>query len=97
MTLHVKVKLLGTFRELHGRDQVVIELKEPTAVRRIIKKLAEGLSDDFKRAIIDPDLDDPRPNALLLVNGREISALKGLETEVHDGDEIFIIPVTHGG
>jgi len=97
MALLVKVKLLGTFRELYGKDQVAVELKEPTSVRRVIQKLAEALSDEFKRAIVDPELDDPRPNALLLVNGREISALKGLETKVYDDDEIVIVPVTHGG
>ena len=97
MAINVKVKLLGIFRELYGKDQVVIGLKEPTAVRRVIQKLVEGFSDEFKRAIIDPELNDPRPNALILVNGREISALKGLETKAYDGDEIVIIPVTHGG
>lgn len=97
MPLQVKVRLLGTFRKLHGKSLVVVELKEPTSVRSVIQKLAEDLSDAFKRAIIDPELDDPRPNALLLVNGREISALHGLETKVYDADEIAIVPVTHGG
>lgn len=97
MTLNVKVRLLGAFRELHGEDQVVLVLKKPTPVRRVVQKLVEGLSDESKRVIIDPELDDPRPNALFLVNGREISTLKGLETKVYDGDEIVIIPVTHGG
>lgn len=96
MAINVKVKLQGIFREL-GKDQVVIELKEPTTVKRVIQKLIESFSDEFRRAIIDPELDDPRPNALILVNGREISALKGLETKVCDNDEIVIIAVTHGG
>lgn len=38
-----------------------------------------------------------RANTLILVNGVEVSALKGDETEVKDGDLITIIPVTHGG
>lgn len=96
MAMNVKVELQGIFREL-GKDQVVIELKEPTTVKRVIQKLIESFSDEFRRAIIDPELDDPRPNALILVNRREISALKGLETKVCDNDEIVIIAVTHGG
>jgi len=31
------------------------------------------------------------------VNGKEISVLKGLETLVSDGDEVVLVPVTHGG
>jgi len=34
---------------------------------------------------------------LILVNGREISVLNGLETKLKDGDEISLIPVVHGG
>jgi len=47
--------------------------------------------------LIDPELNDPLPNAVILVNGKEIGILKGLETEVRDRDEIVIIPVIHGG
>ncbi len=97
MTLNVEVRLLGIFRELHGKEHLAIELKEPTAVRRIIQTLVEGCPKEFEQALIDPELDDPRPNALILVNGREISALKGLKTEVYNGDKIVIVSVTHGG
>lgn len=97
MAIKVRVKLLGILQKLNGKDQAVIELKEPIAIGRLIQNLVENFSDEFKRAIIDPELDDPRPNALILVNGREISALKGLETKVCDNDEIVIIAVTHGG
>jgi len=34
---------------------------------------------------------------LILVNGREISALKGIDTEINPGDEIVILNYTHGG
>jgi molybdopterin converting factor small subunit len=47
--------------------------------------------------LIDPELNDPRPNALILVNGKEISVLKGLETTVKEGDQIILIPISHGG
>jgi len=38
-----------------------------------------------------------RANTLILVNGVEVSALKGDETEVKDGDIITLIPISHGG
>jgi molybdopterin converting factor small subunit len=50
-----------------------------------------------KRILIDPELEDPRPNTLILINGREISVLNGLETMLKDGDEIVFIPVLHAG
>jgi len=51
----------------------------------------------LKRTLVDPDLEDPRPNTLILVNGKEISVLKGLETMLKDGDEVVFIPVLHAG
>ncbi len=97
MVIHVKVRLLGVFRGLSGKGWVPVESEGPTNVRKVIQKLTEAFSPEFKRVLIDPELEDPRPNALILVNGREISVLQGLETEVNDGDEIVLVPVSHGG
>jgi len=97
MALNVKVKFLGVFRRFSGRNQVLVKLEEPATVRKAIEKLTEAFSSEFKRALVDPELEDPRPNALILVNGKEISVLRGLETDVEDGDEIVLVPVSHGG
>jgi len=90
------VKLLGVFRGLTDTDQFSAEVKHLN-VRGVIRVLIDSASEKAKAILIDPELNDPRPNALLLLNGREISILKGLETEVNDGDELTIIPVVHGG
>jgi molybdopterin converting factor small subunit len=34
---------------------------------------------------------------LILINGREISALNGLDTILQEGDEVVFVPVVHGG
>jgi len=97
MAIHAKVRLLGVFRGLSGKGWVPVESEEPTTVKEVIQKLTETFSPEFKRALIDPELEDPRPNALILVNGKELSVLQGLATEVNDGDEIVLVPVSHGG
>jgi molybdopterin converting factor small subunit len=51
----------------------------------------------LRRNLIDEQLSEPKPNALMLVNGKEISVLNGLETQLGDGDEIVLVPVIHGG
>ena len=96
MTVKVNIRLLGVFRGLSGKSQISLNLKKPT-VRSVVLKLAESLSVEAKRLLVDPELNDPRPNALILVNGKEINVLKGLETELKDGDEVALIPVSHGG
>lgn len=92
----MKVRLLGIFRGLSGKSQLSLKLERPT-VRTVIQTLGGSLSTEARRLLIDPELNDPRPNALILVNGKEISVLKGLETEIEEGDEVTLIPISHGG
>ncbi len=97
MLINVNVRLLGAFRVLSQEDRFPIELEEPAPLRKVIQKLVEGFPPEFERALIDPELKDPRPNALILVNGKEISVLEGLETEINNDDEVVVVPVSHGG
>ena len=96
MKARVKVRLLGIFRGLSGKSEMLLELEQPT-VRKVIQTVAKSLTPDTNRLLIDTELNDPRPNALVLLNGKEINVLNGLETGVEDGDELTIIPVAHGG
>jgi len=97
MIINVKVRFLGVFRRFSGRNRFLVKLEEPATVKNTVEKLIEVFSSEFKRALVDPELEDPRPNTLILVNGKEIGVLRGLETEVEDGDEIVLVPVSHGG
>jgi len=96
MVVKVKVRLLGVFRGFSGKSGLILKLEKPT-VGSAVHSLAKLLPVEFGRLLIDSELNDPRPNALILLNGREISALNGLETSVGNGDEITLIPVSHGG
>jgi len=51
----------------------------------------------LKQSLIHQQPEDLRSNTLILVNGRELSVLNGLETNLKDGDEIVFVPVVHGG
>jgi molybdopterin converting factor small subunit len=33
----------------------------------------------------------------IMVGGADISAKEGLETRLHDGDEVVVLPFAHGG
>jgi molybdopterin converting factor small subunit len=97
MAIQVEVRFLGIFQRLSGKKRFKAKLEEPATVKNLVMNLTETFSSEFKRVLVDPQLDDPRPNALILVGGKEISALQGLETEVRDAEEIVLLPVVHGG
>lgn len=97
MVINVEIRLLGIFQRISGKKRINLRLKEPVTVKKIIHKLSEIFSEEFKQVLIDTQLDDPRPNALIIVGGKEISALNGLETEIKDSEEIVLVPMVHGG
>ncbi len=97
MVIHVEVRFLGIFQRLSGKTRFQVKLKEPATVREVVEELVERFSADFKGVLVNYQLDDPRPNALILVGGKEISVLNGLETEIKDAEEIILVPVVHGG
>ena len=97
MVVNVEVRFLGIFQRLSGKKRFQVKLEEPATVREVVLKLTEMFSCEFVRVLVDSQLDDPRPNALILVGGKEIGALQGLETDVKDADEIVLVPRVHGG
>ncbi len=97
MTIKVEVGFVGVLRKLADKEKMAMEFDDPVAVRDIISKLTRCFSQSFKQALIDPELNDPRPNVVILVNEQEMGVLQGLETQVGDGDRLTIIPVSHGG
>ena len=97
MVVNVEVRFLGIFQKLSGKKCFQVKLEEPATVRKVIMKLTETFSSEFKRVLLDSELEDPRPNSLILVGGKEISALQGLETEVKDSEEVILVPIVHGG
>lgn len=96
MAVGVKIRLLGVFRGVSGKSEMSLRLQGAT-VGDVIQALADLLPVDARRLLIDKELNDPRPNALILLNGKEISVLDGLKTGIEDGDEVTLIPVSHGG
>ena len=90
------VKFIGALRHASGATELALNSKREISMRELINNITEEMP-ALKRSLLDQQLEDPRPNALILVNGREISVLNGLETNLKDGDEIVLVPVVHGG
>jgi len=92
----ITVKFVGALRHVSGAGELALDCKGDISIRALVNEITKEMP-VLKRSLIDQQLEDPRPNALILVNGREISVLNGLETNLKDGDEIVLVPVVHGG
>jgi len=92
----VKVKFVGSFRSLSGKTRLAVKLENTASFGEVVRKIVEVLP-GLQEALIDPEFGSPKANMLVLVNGKEISVLNGLETMIKDGDEMVFVPVVHGG
>jgi molybdopterin converting factor small subunit len=98
-TIRIRLKLYGVFRTTAKTGEISVDIPDHDAtVMGVINRLVSqhGLG-DLKPLLMEGQSADPRSNALIIVSGREISALRGLETELTDGDELELLPVAHGG
>ncbi|MEM3027956.1 MAG: ubiquitin-like small modifier protein 1 [Candidatus Bathyarchaeia archaeon] len=91
----LKVRVFATLRDLLGTKG--IEIKDSVGdVEALINYIADRFQPSFKNALLDEE-GRVRKGFSILVNGREITFLKGLGTELKDGDIIAIFPPVAGG
>jgi len=92
----VTLKFIGALRHASGTDSLSLDCEPNSSIMDVLNSVAKK-SSTLRRNLLDEQLEKPTPNALILVNGREISVLDGLQTKLRDGDEVIFVPVVHGG
>jgi molybdopterin synthase sulfur carrier subunit len=96
--MKVTIRFVGVHRSIVGKESIDVDIGVGGKIFDLVRLVSDKVGKpEFSKILIDPELEDPRPNNVVLLNGREINSLKGLETELHDGDEVVIIPLVHGG
>jgi molybdopterin converting factor small subunit len=96
MTLKVTVRFVGVLHEVFKKKQTRLTFGQPPTVKELVEELA-GTSTDARLRMLDVESNQIHPALLILVNGKEVSALKGSETRVKKEDEVVLISVSHGG
>lgn len=59
-------------------------------------KVSEDMGDDFKRRVLNDD-GTPRSLINIYINGKNARFAGGMNTELKDGDEVYILPAVAGG
>jgi molybdopterin synthase sulfur carrier subunit len=92
----VTVKFVGALRHISGKTQLRIECGSGGTLKDLILQITREMP-KLNGSLLDQQNGESKSNALILVNGKEISVLDGLETKLKDRDEVVFIPVVHGG
>jgi len=95
----VSVRFFASLRELVGKKAESLEFQdsEEATVEKVLKRLSEIYGKDFVEYMFDRRTGEIQSYLLLLVNGRSITVLGGLETRLTDGDVLAILPPVGGG
>ncbi len=95
--MKVKVQTILSFKSILGAGEVEIDLAEGATIRRLLVRLVEIWGDALSPHLFKPGTEDIFPHIVLMVNGRTIQFLKGMETELHEGDIVLLFPPVAGG
>ena len=69
---------------------------EANTLQDAFDKIVNTVGDDFKRRVLNDD-GTPRSLINIYINGKNAKFSSGLETQLNDGDEVYILPAVAGG
>ncbi|MEM1536216.1 MAG: ubiquitin-like small modifier protein 1 [Candidatus Bathyarchaeia archaeon] len=97
--MRVSVRFFTTLREVTGKREETLEFPdgEHITLAKVLERLAERYGKAFIDYVYDSKTGEVKGYLQFLINGRSASTLKGLETELADGDVLAIIPPVGGG
>jgi len=94
----VKVKGVADIgKMMNAKGEQDIALPDGPTLRDLLDILSDRFGEAFKGRIYEIGSKELRKDLRLLLNGKDISFLSGLETELHDGDRFSLVPPLAGG
>jgi len=88
------VKYFATIRTYTGETERRVE-DAPADLRELVTALAGRYGTSFRRAVFS--YDELNGEIIILVNGRNVLYLQGLDTPLKADDEVSIFPMVAGG
>ncbi len=95
--MKVRLQTILTFAQiLRGREKE-ITLPEGATVRDLLSSMVGTWGEPISSRLFQPGSVELLPHIVLMVNGRSIRLLNGMETELREGDEVALFPPVAGG
>ena len=97
--LRVSVRFFTSLREIVKKKEETLEFPDDkkVTVDRVLETLSQRNSKDFVDYVYDVKTHEVKGFLQFLINGKSASAIKGLQTELKDGDVLAILPPVGGG
>jgi len=93
----VKVHTILRLREILEGSTFGFSLPEESTVQDLLSAMGKKWGEKFTSYVLEDTGTALQPYIRMMVNGRDIPFLNGMETLLHDQDEIHILPPAAGG
>jgi molybdopterin synthase sulfur carrier subunit len=95
--IRVKIYTILALKKILGQRELEVSVPEGSTVRDLISWMVNEWGEKLSSHLFQPGSDRLLPHIRLMVNGRLIEFLNGMETVLQDGDEFSMLPIVTGG
>jgi len=95
--MRVKVQYLGFIKNLIQRGEDEFELQDNASLSQLLSKIAGIYGKPFQREVYEPGLKDVKMGFVVTVNGVLTGQLKGVDTQLNNGDNVILMSLMSGG
>jgi molybdopterin synthase sulfur carrier subunit len=95
--IKIKVYTIMELKKICGQREFELSIPEGSTVNHLLSLMIKKWGDPLSTHLYKPGSDSILPYIRLMVNGRSIEFLKGMDTILKDGDEFLMLPLVAGG
>jgi molybdopterin synthase sulfur carrier subunit len=95
--IKIKVYTIMELKKICGQREFELSIPQGSTVKDLLSLMINKWGDRLSAHLYKSGSDSILPYIRLMVNGRSIEFLKGMETVLQDGDEFQMLPLVAGG
>jgi len=93
----VKIHTILDIKKIIGSREVELSLPRGSSVNTLLRCMVDTWGEALAAYLFDPQTSKLFVHIRIMVNGRDIRFLDGLQTVLNAGDEILVLPPVGGG
>ncbi len=95
--ISVKVQTILDLKRILGKREVELLVPEGSTVEDLIQNMTIRWGEALSSRLFEPGTHRLFSHIQIMVNGRAMGFLNGMDTALHDGDEVLLLPPAAGG